>query len=300
MGIELTEKYIPAENLRCPNCFGNLILESNNYRCKKCSGEYRKIDRVYHLLSKNLEECKVNEDSIHSDANPEKTLVMKEPWRFLLERKMFILRFEAEILDKIKEGNFLELGAETCWASSLVKLKYPRSTVYASDISPNALKNMGGEISNILGAPIDYLITCDAENIPFRDDFFDSIIMFTALHHLPHPEKMLEEVRRVLKKGGILITVDGAIPKLFRFLFQNKAEERAKKHGITENLISFGEWTRIVKEGGMPENSLIPYTNPKYVEGFIPRIGASVLNKLPKMLIKHVFPVGIVIQYKKL
>jgi len=295
----LLEKYIPAQNLRCPDCFGDLTLEFDHYRCEKCSREYREIDGVYYLLPKELEECKVNENSIHLDTNPDKALFIKEPWRFLLERKMFILRFEGEILSKIKEGNFLELGAETCWASSLVKLKYPNSTVYASDVSPNALQLMGIKISKILNAPIDYFVACDAENIPFRNNFFDSIVMFTAIHHLPHPEKMLREVKRVLKKGGIFIAVDGAVPKLFRFLFKVEKDERARKHGIIENLISFREYEKLLKKSGMPKKVLIPYTNPTYVEGFIPNLGARVLNKLPKSIAKHIFPVGIIIEYIK-
>jgi SAM-dependent methyltransferase len=158
---------------------------------------------------------------------------------------------------------------------------------------------MGLKISRILDSPIDFFLACDAENIPFEDEFFDSIIMLTAMHHLPHPEKMLKEVKRVLKKGGIFIVVDGAIPKWFKFLFRKEAEERAKKHGIIENLISFGEWETILKEGGMSKSNLTPYTNPKYVEGFIHRLGASILNRLPKRFVKHVFPVGIVIRYTK-
>jgi ubiquinone/menaquinone biosynthesis C-methylase UbiE len=124
--------------------------------------------------------------------------------------------------------------------------------------------------------------------------------MFTAIHHLPHPEKMLREVKRVLKKGGIFIAVDGAVPKLFRFLFKAEKDERARKHGIIENLISFREYEKLLEKNGMSKENLTVYTNPSYVEGTIPKIGARILNKLPRIVIKHIFPVGIVIQYTKL
>ena len=285
----MLKNFIPQENIRCPDCSGGVVLETNHYRCKNCSRDYQVEGGVHHLLSKKLDECKEGENTIHLESNEDMTLVLEEPCRCLLFRKMFMHRFEDELLDEIKEGNFLELGGETSWASSLVKLRYPNSTVYASDVSPNALEHMGLKISRILDSPVDYFVACDAENIPFEDEFFDSIIMISSMHHLPHPEKMLKEVRRVLKTGGVFIVVDGAIPPWFRFLFKKEAEERAKKHGIIENLISFGEWENILEDGGMSKDNITPYTNPKYVEGFIHRMGASILNRLPERIIKRGF-----------
>lgn len=44
-----------------------------------------------------------------------------------------------------------------------------------------------------------------ATELPFEDDTFDAIWTYAVLEHVPHPEKGLEEMRRVLKDNGILI-----------------------------------------------------------------------------------------------
>ena len=45
----------------------------------------------------------------------------------------------------------------------------------------------------------------DACKLRYADDSFDVVIIANALHIIPEPEKALAEIRRVLKKDGILI-----------------------------------------------------------------------------------------------
>ncbi|WIF96027.1 class I SAM-dependent methyltransferase [Caminicella sporogenes] len=42
----------------------------------------------------------------------------------------------------------------------------------------------------------------DAANLPFEDNFFDTIILNDAMEHVDMPEKVLDECYRTLKKGG--------------------------------------------------------------------------------------------------
>ncbi|MES1221327.1 MAG: methyltransferase domain-containing protein, partial [Bacteroidota bacterium] len=42
----------------------------------------------------------------------------------------------------------------------------------------------------------------DAQALPFDDESFDYVFSFECLEHVPSPQKMLDEIFRVLKKGG--------------------------------------------------------------------------------------------------
>lgn len=45
----------------------------------------------------------------------------------------------------------------------------------------------------------------DATALPYAPETFDAVILSNALHIMPHPEKALSEISRVLKQNGILI-----------------------------------------------------------------------------------------------
>ncbi len=56
-------------------------------------------------------------------------------------------------------------------------------------------------------------IVGDAEKLPFKDASWDAIICSEVFEHLPHPEKVVSELWRVLTPGGTLImTTDFIFP----------------------------------------------------------------------------------------
>ena len=46
------------------------------------------------------------------------------------------------------------------------------------------------------------LVECDADKLPFKDETFDGIVCMNSLHHFADYRVILEEMFRVLKKGG--------------------------------------------------------------------------------------------------
>jgi SAM-dependent methyltransferase len=56
------------------------------------------------------------------------------------------------------------------------------------------------------------VVTADASALPFRSASFSAVACFTMLHHvpsLPMQDRMLAELRRVLRPGGVLVGTDG-------------------------------------------------------------------------------------------
>ena len=61
----------------------------------------------------------------------------------------------------------------------------------------------------------------DALNLPFQDNFFDKVYSIALFHHIPSDDfriKVLEEAKRVLKPGGILILTCWKIHRLKEIL----------------------------------------------------------------------------------
>ena len=61
-------------------------------------------------------------------------------------------------------------------------------------------------------------------HLPFKDSTFDSIVMTFVLAEIVNLDKAIEELRRVLKKGGKVIVVAGGMPQdrnpVARFMFK--------------------------------------------------------------------------------
>ena len=82
-------------------------------------------------------------------------------------------------------------------------------------------------------------VVADAHHLPFPDCEFDEIIITCVLHHVENPQKVLTEVRRVLKVGGlarILIPNDPGLA--YRIVRSLTSVNRAKKLSRRDELQS--------------------------------------------------------------
>lgn len=62
-----------------------------------------------------------------------------------------------------------------------------------------------------------HFIKASATNLPFKNEFFDVVICTDVIEHIKEDEKVVSEVRRVLKKNGTLIIT--TLDKNFPFLY---------------------------------------------------------------------------------
>lgn len=104
-----------------------------------------------------------------------------------------------EKIDFSKVNRLLELGCGNgkLWQENKIELR--NREIFLSDIS----EGMVEEVRNKLGSDFNCIVA-DAEKIPFKDAYFDSIIANHVLFYLNDLNQGLKEIRRVLKPNGVL------------------------------------------------------------------------------------------------
>ena len=102
-------------------------------------------------------------------------------------------------IDFSKVNRLLELGCGNgkLWQENKIDLR--NREIFLSDIS----EGMVEEVRNKLGSDFNCIVA-DAEKIPFKDSYFDTIIANHVLFYLNDLNLGLKEISRVLKPNGIL------------------------------------------------------------------------------------------------
>lgn len=104
-------------------------------------------------------------------------------------------------------GRILDVGCQASTLHDDLIKEYSERSVWGLDI---ALKK-----------ETDRLFKGNAEQIPFGDNFFDTVIAGELIEHLESPEKFVKECRRVLKPNGIAIITTPNIHSLINRIFRN-------------------------------------------------------------------------------
>ena len=104
-------------------------------------------------------------------------------------------------LDDLDYSSLLDIGFGT--GEVLSRIATEGVQYSGLDISPQMLsiarKNLGENVDLRLG---------DSEELPWDDESFNVVMCLNSFHHYPNPEKVLSEMRRVLKTGGKLVMAD--------------------------------------------------------------------------------------------
>lgn len=94
----------------------------------------------------------------------------------------------------IKAKRILDIGCGDGVLLSLIK----RGRLYGVDLDQKSLDYAATRVkAQLEKAP--------AEKLPFKNNYFDTVVATEIIEHLSHPKQMLTETRRVLKPDGRLI-----------------------------------------------------------------------------------------------
>lgn len=99
----------------------------------------------------------------------------------------------------VRHGNVLELATGTGKIAKSIVCE--ANAIEATDASPEMIAEAKKENAS---SKLHFSVQ-DMFHLPYADGSFDVVIVANALHIVEHPEKALDEIRRVLKEDGVLI-----------------------------------------------------------------------------------------------
>jgi SAM-dependent methyltransferase len=164
------------------------------------------------------EESFTNEEKFHDEwadsIDIEKIMVDESFEACTSPENRIILKWLSDLRDK----QVLELGCGAGEAS--VYLAKAGARVTATDLSAGML-SVVNKLADKYNVEIETK-QCSAENLPFNDSTFDIVYAANVLHHVDL-ETTINEVRRVLKKGGIFVSWDPLLHNPMIKLYRKRA-----------------------------------------------------------------------------
>lgn len=112
-----------------------------------------------------------------------------------LERDLFLEDAAEELtfLRRLPPGRILDVGCGLGFLLSALEDGWDRYGIEVSKFAAGHAKKWG---SIHLG---------DLKRAGYPDEFFDVVVLYHVIEHMPHPVSVIREVYRVLKAGGILL-----------------------------------------------------------------------------------------------
>jgi SAM-dependent methyltransferase len=201
MDQQLLSKYIC-----CPVTHGELkFVEASKNGTEKdalyksaAGEEYPVINNIPRLLPNYIpvtvsEEPRDEKAIYRRVTKPYDEILIEKGYPYEKICKMDVLRYEIfkkteSFVNEHMKGDVLEVGAGADYLKKTFAGKYDNWVSLDYDIRSFSIDVQG-----------------DAQQLPFKDNSFDTIITIDVLEHIPNPEKAVKEYFRVLKPGGKII-----------------------------------------------------------------------------------------------
>jgi len=203
------------------------------------------------------------------------------------EREALRLNDQAATLDDIIHNDsifpadslVLEAGCGVGAQTKIIATKNPQTNFISVDLSEDSISE-ARRMVNLLGIKNVELRQADIYQLPFKDETFDSVIVCFVLEHLHNPIQALNELKRVLKKGGAMVAIEGDHGSTFFYPDSKYAcsaincqIQLQKQSGGNSNIGR--ELYPLFKSAGLSDISVSPRvvyvdaSRPQLVEGFI-------------------------------
>ena len=193
-----------VEQINCPLC-GNLkyklVFVKNGFdfvRCDKCALVY---------VNPRMKEKEITKfyDS-KADSNTRALDFLSSPLQQKIDKELYIELFN-KIKKRVPSGKVLDIG---CSFGNFLKVAKDRGYEELG----LELNNMAAEYGRKkLGVNIEAKLL---EDCNFPDNSFDIVSMFGVIEHLFEPVKIVKEIKRILRPGGLFI---GRCPNVYGFVY---------------------------------------------------------------------------------
>jgi ubiquinone/menaquinone biosynthesis C-methylase UbiE len=132
------------------------------------------------------------------------------------DREMVRLNDQAETLDRIIHNDtyfnpgslVLEAGCGVGAQTRIIAPQNREATFISIDISADSISEARKQLERSRITNVE-LRQADIYDLPFADEYFDGVMVCFVLEHLGDPVKALIELKRVLKKNGKMIVIEG-------------------------------------------------------------------------------------------
>jgi ubiquinone/menaquinone biosynthesis C-methylase UbiE len=159
-------------------------------------------------------------------------LCRSDGWRKTIQERVPWVLGDADL-----GGEVLEVGPGPGLTTDFLRQRVRRLTALELDEKLAHALN-----SRMIGTNVD-VIKGDATAMPFGDNTFSGAVSFTMLHHVPSVEmqnKLLREVRRVLKPGGVFAGSDSLQSLMMRLIHIGDTLVPVKPETFAERLETAG------------------------------------------------------------
>jgi ubiquinone/menaquinone biosynthesis C-methylase UbiE len=167
--------------------------------------------------------------------------LMNNPVRAALHR-----RFEARRLKRMGGGvegaRVLEIGCGRGFGARLLFEEFGAGTVHAFDLDIDMVRLARRYHST--GKPQPFFWAADTVHMPLKDESYDAVFDFGALHHVVPWREAVREAFRVLKPGGRFfveeILAKYIVHPVFRRLLRHPQQDRFNRAQFAEALEQTG------------------------------------------------------------
>ena len=203
------------------------------------------------------------------------------------EREALRLNDQAATLDEIihNDSTFatdslvLEAGCGVGAQTKIIAKKNPGSNFISVDLSEESVIE-AKEMVKALGINNVDVKQANIYDLPFNDETFDSVIICFVLEHLHNPIQALNELKRVLKKGGRMVVIEGDHGSTFFYPDSNYAHSAIKcqiqlqkqnggNSNIGRELYPLLQSIQLANISVSPRMVYVDASKPQLVEGFI-------------------------------